>query len=177
MKKVLMVGLALLVSAAFVTAVFAQAPAKPAEKPAAAAPEKAPAPAPEKKAPAPEKKAAAPAEKKADKPKVHQYTGEVVKMDAGKMIVLKGKQGEKSFDLAPSAKMKGEPKEGDKVVVKYTEKDGKMVASSVTKSAAEKKPAEKKPAEKKPAEAAKPAPEKAPAPAPAPAKPAEPAKK
>ena len=54
MKKVLMVGLALLVSVAFVTAVFAQAPAKPAEKPAAA-PEKAPAPAP--KAPAPEKKA------------------------------------------------------------------------------------------------------------------------
>ena len=32
MKKVLMVGLALLVSVAFVTAVFAQAPAKPAEK-------------------------------------------------------------------------------------------------------------------------------------------------
>ena len=69
MKKVLMVGLALLVSVAFVTAVFAQAPAKPAEKPAAA-PEKAPAPAP--KAPAPEKKA--PAEKKeaAPKAKVHQ---------------------------------------------------------------------------------------------------------
>jgi hypothetical protein len=46
MKKVLMVGLALLISVAFVTAVFAQAPAKPAEKPAAAT-EKAPAPAPE----------------------------------------------------------------------------------------------------------------------------------
>ena len=47
MKKVLMVGLALLVSVAFVTAVFAQAPAKPAEKPAPAPK----APAPEKKAP------------------------------------------------------------------------------------------------------------------------------
>ena len=152
MKKVLMVALALLISVAFVSAVFAQAPAKPAEKPAA------PAPAPEKKA---------------EKPKVHQYTGTIEKMD-GKMIVLKGQQGEKTFDAA-SAKMKGEPKQGDKVVVKYTEKDGKMVASSVTKSAAEKKPAEKKPAAEKPA--AKPAPAPAAAPAPAPAKPAEPAKK
>jgi len=165
MKKVLMVALALLISVAFVSAVFAQAPAKPAEKPAA------PAPAPEKKAAAP-----APAtEKKAEKPKVHQYTGTIEKMD-GKMIVLKGQQGEKTFDAA-SAKMKGEPKQGDKVVVKYTEKDGKMVASSVTKSAAEKKPAEKKPAAEKPAAKPAPAPAATPAPAPAPAKPAEPAKK
>jgi len=170
MKKVAMIGLTLLISVAFVTAVFAQAPAKPAEKPAAA-PEKAPAP----KAPAPEKKA--PAEKKeaAPKAKAHQYTGDVAKMDmAGKSIVVKGKKGDMTFDVA-NAKMKGEPKEGDKVVVKYTEKDGKMIASSVTKAAAEKKPAEKKPAAEKPA--AKPAPEKAAAPAPAPAKPAEPAKK
>ena len=149
MKKVVMIGLTLLISIAFVSAVFAQAPAKPAPAPApAAAPEKAAAPAP--KAPAPEKKA--------EKPKTHQYTGTIEKMDAA-AIVVKGKQGDKSFDVA-NAKMKGEPKQGDKVVVKYTEKDGKMVASSVTKSAAEKKPAEKKPAAEKPA----------PAPAPAPAK-------
>jgi hypothetical protein len=171
MKKVAMIGLTLLISVAFVTAVFAQAPAKPAEKPAAA-PEKAPAPA---KAPAPEKKAAAEKKEAAPKAKVQQYTGEVAKMDmAGKSIVVKGKKGDMNFDVA-NAKMKGEPKEGDKVVVKYTEKDGKMVASSVTKAAAEKKPAEKKPAAEKPA--AKPAPDKAAAPAPAPAKPAEPAKK
>jgi hypothetical protein len=164
MKKALMVALTLLISVAFVSAVFAQAPAKPAEKPAAA-PEKAPAPAPApakapEKAPAPEKKAA-------EKPRTHQYTGEIVKLEVGKMIVLKGKDGEKSFDLG-KVKVK-DVKEGDKVVVKYTEKDGKMTASSVAKAK------EKKPAEKKPAEAAKPAPEKAPAPAPA--KPAEPAKK
>jgi hypothetical protein len=161
MKKVAMIGLTLLISVAFVTAVFAQAPAKPAEKPAAA---------PEK-APAPEKKAAAEKKEAAPKAKVQQYTGEVAKMDmAGKSIVVKGKKGDMNFDVA-NAKMKGEPKEGDKVVVKYTEKDGKMVASSVTKAAAEKKPVEKKSAAEKPA--AKPAP----APAAAPAKPAEPAKK
>jgi hypothetical protein len=163
MKKAVMIGLTLLISVAFVTAVFAQAPAKPAPAPApAAAPEKAPAPAP--KAPA-DKKEAAP------KAKTQQYTGEIAKMDAAaKMIVVKGKQGDKSFDVA-NAKMKGEPKQGDKVTVKYTEKDGKMTASSVTKAAAEKKPVEKKSAAEKPA--AKPAP----APAAAPAKPAEPAKK
>lgn len=163
MKKVFMIVLAVLISAAFVTSGFAQAPAaKPAtDNPAAAAP----APAPEKAvpAPAPEKKA----EKKGTtKAKVHQYTGEVVSMDAAaKTAVVKGEKGDMTFDIA-TAKMKGEAKAGDKVVVKYTEKDGKMVASSVAMAPGKNAPA--KPAAEKPA--AKPAAEKAPAPAPAPAK-------
>src|SRR5450756_1951629 len=97
MKKVFMVALAVLISAAFVTSGFAQAPAaKPAtDKPAAAAP----APAPEKAlpAPAPEKKA----EKKGTtKAKVHQYTGEVTAMDmAAKTLAVKGKKGDMTFDV------------------------------------------------------------------------------
>ena len=156
MKKVFMVALAVLISAAFVTSGFAQAPAaKPAtDKPAAAAP----APAPEKAlpAPAPEKKA----EKKGTtKAKVHQYTGEVVSMDAAaKTAVVKGKKGDMTFDVA-TAKMKGEAKTGDKVMVKYAKKDGKMVASSVTMAPVKKAP--DKPAAK-PADTA---PKAAPAPA------------
>ena len=159
MKKVFMVALAVLISAAFVTSGFAQAPAaKPAtDKPAAAAP----APAPEKAVPAP-----APEKKGTTKAKVHQYTGEVTAMDmAAKTLAVKGKKGDMTFDVT-DAKMKSEPKAGDKVMVKYTEKDGKMVASSVAMAPGKNAPA--KPAAEKPA--AKPAAEKAPAPAPAPAK-------
>ena len=150
MKRVFMVALAVLISVAFVTSVFAQAPAKPADKPAAekpaAAPDKAPAPAP--KAPAPEKKA-----------KTAQYAGEVVSMDAtAKTLVVKGKKGDMTFDVA-TAKMKGEAKTGDKVMVKYAKKDGKMVASSVTMAPVKKAP--DKPAAK-PADTA---PKAAPAPA------------
>jgi phosphorylcholine metabolism protein LicD len=89
-------------------------------------------------------------------------------MDAAtKMLTIKGAKGEKAFDVT-NVKMEKEPMAGDKVMVKYTEKDGKMTAKSVKAVKAAKK-AEKK--ETKPAE--KPAaPDKAPAktPAPAPAK-------
>ena len=44
---------------------------------------------------------------------------------------VKGKKGDMTFDVS-GAKMKDEAKAGDKVTVKYTEKDGKMKASSVT---------------------------------------------
>lgn len=163
MKKSLMIVLAVLISVAFVTTVFAQAPK--------AAP--APAPAPEKAAPAPAKDAkAAPAPEKAKeaapKAKAAKFAGEVVSFEAGKTMVVKGKDGEKTFDVAA---VKKEFKAGDKVTVMFTEKDGKLVASKVAaaKKAAEKK--EAKPAEKPAPEKAAPAPEKAaPAPAPAPAK-------
>ena len=60
------------------------------------------------------------------------FTGEVRKMDmAAKMMTVKGKMGDMTFDVS-GAKMKDEAKAGDKVTVKYTEKDGKMNASSVT---------------------------------------------
>ena len=165
MKKVLMMALALLISVAFVTTVFAQA--KPEAKPApapAAAPEKAPAPAPEKKADKPEKKEA---------PKAKSFKGEFVSMDAAaKTIVAKGEKGDMTFDVAGVKKM-AEFKAGDKIMVSYMEKDGKMVAKKVVKQAAKKEAPKKeapKKEEAKPAPAPAPAPAAAPAPAPAPAK-------
>jgi len=170
MKKVFMVALAVLISAAFVTSVFAQAPAAKPAAPAAPAAEKPAAPA--EKAPAPEKKA----EKKeaAPKAKTHQYTGVVVKVDES-VIVVKGKKGEAVYDIK-DVKWVGykdgkEVAAGDTVIVKGVDMDGKKVAKSVAKKgkAAEKKPAaEKKAPEKKEAPKAD-APKAAPAPAPAPA--------
>ena len=81
--------------------------------------------------------------------------GEVTAMDmAAKTLTVKGKKAEMTFDVT-DAKMKAEPKVGDKVMVKYTEKDGKMVAKSVVAEKAHKKGAKK---EAKPAEAPAPAP-------------------
>jgi len=155
MKKVLMVVLAVLISVAFVTTVFAQAKpeAKQADKPATA-PEKAPAP--EKKADKPEKKAA---------PKAKTFKGEFVSMDAAaKTIVAKDAKGEMTFDVAGVKKI-AEFKAGDKVMVSYMEKDGKMVAKTVAKQAAKKEAAKKEEAKKE-----EPKPAATPAPAPAPAK-------
>jgi hypothetical protein len=49
---------------------------------------------------------------------------------ATKMMSVKGKKADMTFDVS-NAKMKGEPTAGDKVEVKYMEKDGKMMASKV----------------------------------------------
>lgn len=166
MKSYLMIAFAVIMGLALVTGSFAQTPAAP--KPAPAKPavtEKAAPAAPAVPAPAPEKKA----EKKAAKEKVHQYTGEVTAMDAAaKTLTVKGKKGDMTFDVT-DVKMEKEPAAGDKVMVKYTEKDGKMTAKSVKVAKAAKK-AEKKAEKKEAKPAEKPAaPEKAPAKAPAPA--------
>ena len=132
MQKALLMALTSLVSAALVTAVFAQ---PPADKPAAVAPQKAHASAPEKKKPVVERKAP---EKKQVKGKTHQYSGDVTKVDTwAKTIVVKSKKDETTFDVG-TARMKGDVKEGDKVTVKYTKKEDKMMASSVTKEAEKK---------------------------------------
>ena len=136
MKRFLMIALAVLTGVSLVTTVFAQGPtdtaptAKPAKK----------------------------IEKKVTvKAKTYQYAGEASEMDStAKTLTVKGKSDEKTFDVG-NFKMKKEPKAGDKVMVKYTEKDGKMVASSVSGV----KGAKKDPALKK--EEAKPAPAPAPA--------------
>ncbi|MGD0237848.1 MAG: hypothetical protein ABSC55_25365 [Syntrophorhabdales bacterium] len=47
-----------------------------------------------------------------------------------KMMTVKGKKGDVTFDVS-GAKMKGEMKAGDKVHVKYMEKEGKMMATSL----------------------------------------------
>ncbi|MCX8034243.1 MAG: hypothetical protein N3A00_02860 [Thermodesulfovibrio sp.] len=151
MKKILAVVIAL-VFALTVSVAFAQQ--QPAAKPAEPAKKAEPA------------KPAEPA-KKAEKPakeKVKSITGEVTAIDTvGKAITVKSKKQELTIGVTDE-QIKG-IKAGDKVVVKYIEKEGKLVAKSVKKAAAkaekkgevkkEAKPAEK-PAEKK-AEPAKPA--------------------
>ncbi len=117
MKKVLLVALTLVISLAFATGVFSQARE---ETPPQSGPT---GPAPEKMAP---------------KAKTMRYTGEVTKVDAmGKMIMVKGKKGEMSFDVSMAKwkpyKSMDEVKQGDPVTVRYMEKGGKMMASSVTK--------------------------------------------
>ena len=133
MKKVLMIALAVLIGVAFVTTAFAQD--KKVEKPAA----KVEAPAAKV-----EKPAAKVETKAAPKPKTHQYTGEVTAIDmAAKTLSVKGKKDDKVFDIA-NVKMKSEPKAGDKVVVTYTEQDGKNIAKTVKITKAAKKDAPKK---------------------------------
>ena len=71
--------------------------------------------------------------------KTMTFTGEVTNMDTdAKMMTAKNQKGDMTFDVS-AVKMKVEPKAGDKVTVKYMEKDGKMMASSVTVSKATKK--------------------------------------
>jgi membrane protein implicated in regulation of membrane protease activity len=104
MKRTLWVVLSLLFSVALVTAVFAQ-----------------------------EKKAT-----QESKPKALHYYGTVANVDsAAKLLVVKGKKGEMKFDVA-GAKWKGykamdEVKAGERVRVRYVEKDGKMMAQLVYK--------------------------------------------
>ena len=71
-------------------------------------------------------------EKKMDhKEKALTYKGEVATVDpTAHTIVVKGKEGEKTFDVS-QAIVKGKAEPDHYVTVKYTDKDGKMVASSV----------------------------------------------
>lgn len=93
----------------------------------------------EKKAPAMEEKKAEPA-KAVKKAAVKTVTGDVAAVDAkAKTITVKGKKGD--VVIAADDKMMADIKAGDKVVVKYTEADGKNTAKSVKKAAAK---AEKK---------------------------------
>ncbi|OGW53451.1 MAG: hypothetical protein A2Y81_12365 [Nitrospirae bacterium RBG_13_43_8] len=108
-----------------------------------------------------EKKAAEPA-KAAEKPKVHQVTGDVKAVDAKAMTItvtkmMKGKAEETMITVGDKTKiMMGEEKKaladvkaGDKVTVKYTEAEGKNMAKSVAIHAPEKKAEPVKPMEKK----------------------------
>jgi osmotically-inducible protein OsmY len=106
MKKVLMIVMALIISAAFVTTVMAQ------DKPAAKAP----------------------------KAKDKSWNGEVVSVDAAaKTVVAKNKKGEMTFDVSAAKFAKNvkfeDLKAGDKIAVKYAAKDGKNMATGVTKAA------------------------------------------
>ena len=59
------------------------------------------------------------------------YTGQVISYDyTHNMMIVKGKEGEKTFD-ATNAIMAQMVKPKEDVLVRYHESDGKMVASSV----------------------------------------------
>ncbi len=134
MKRMLIVVVALLVMVAFVGVAIAQAPAK-TEKPAA------PAPAVEKA--------------KVEKPKAPKspkFGGTVAAYEAGKMIKVKGKDKEMTFDVAADTKITGEVKEGAKVTVAYKKDGDKMMATAITVPAPKKPKAPKKAEEPKPAE-------------------------
>jgi len=92
-------------------------------------------------------------EKKApEKPKAISATGDVVSADAKTgMLAVKVKDKDMSFTAeSKTAKQSLEKvKAGDKVTVSYTEKDGKMIASSVKAVKAPAKKAETKKEEKK----------------------------
>ena len=84
-------------------------------------------------------KAAPAKEEKKAEPKKHQLTGVVKAVDAkAAAITLKGK---KEMTFTADEKMLKDVKVGDKVVVTYTEKDGKATATGIkaAKVKAEKK--------------------------------------
>ena len=121
MKKVLMMALSVAISIGFVTLVFAQAPAGTSEQKTTTT----------TTTTTPEKKVTT-TTTETTKSKAMWFSGKVTAMDTeAKMMTVKGKKGDMTFDVS-NAKMKGEAKAGDKVKVNYAEKDGKMMASSVT---------------------------------------------
>jgi len=133
MKKVLLVVLTILISVTFVTTVFAQTSEKTETTTITT---------PEKQKETTTTTTTTPGKKvtttTTTKTKGMMFTGKVTNMDtAEKMMTAKGKKGDMTFDVS-SATMKVEPKAGDMVTVKYMEKDGKMMASSVTKGNAKK---------------------------------------
>jgi len=73
------------------------------------------------------------AEKKA--PKAMTFKGEVVKLD-GTMLTVKGAKGDMTFDVTGAKMGDYKAMQGDKVVVKYMEKDKKMMATMVSKAPA-----------------------------------------
>ncbi len=130
MRKALLVGLAVFISVAFMTTVFAQT----TEKKETTTTTTTTTPPTKKETTTtttttPEKKETV---TKTTRTKAMMFTGKITNMDmAEKMMTVKGKKAEMTFDVS-GAKMKGEAKAGDMVTVKYREKDGKMMASSVT---------------------------------------------
>jgi translation initiation factor IF-1 len=97
-------------------------------------------------APATEKKT----EMKSEKPKTVRMTGEVTSVDAKTgTLTVKAKDKETKLNAESSSAKKAleKVKVGDMVSVSYTEKDGKMVASSIAKT--ESKAKATKPEEKK----------------------------
>jgi hypothetical protein len=124
MKKAPAVALTLVISVAFTTGVFAQATVEPRND---TAPSTAPMSPMRTKIPL--------------KPKVMEYAGTITMIDTmAKGMVVTGRKGEMIFDVSMAKwqpyKSVDEVKQDDSVTVRYTEKDGKMMALSVTKAKA-----------------------------------------
>ena len=117
MKKNLIFLVAMLTTMAFAGSVMAQGQAKPAA-PAAT----------EKQAPAPEKTKV----EKKEPAKAMEASGNVTAYEAGKVIKLKEKDKEMSFDVTGATTVKGEVKDGVKVTVMYKKEGDKMVATAIT---------------------------------------------
>jgi TusA-related sulfurtransferase len=80
-------------------------------------------------------------EKKTEKPKTSRISGEVTSVDAkAGMLTVKGKDKDVNLTAESSSTKKAleKVKVGDMVKVSYTEKNGKMVASSVAKEESKK---------------------------------------
>jgi len=121
MKNVLMFVFAVVIAVAFAATGFAQAPAGTPEQKTTTT----------TTTTTPEKKETT-TTTETTKSKAMRFRGKVTAMDtAAKTMTVKGKKGDMTFDVS-SAKMKDEVKAGDMVRVRYTEKDGKMMASWVT---------------------------------------------
>jgi hypothetical protein len=137
MKKVLLAVLAVIVSVAFVVTVFAQDKAQDVTTGAAGIPVKTSPGAKDRGAPSVAEGGDAVA---AGAAKVMVFKGEVVRMDAAaKTIVVKDKQGEKTFAYE-EVKDRGEFKAGDKVTFQYGKKDGKLWATNIKKVGAKAPP-------------------------------------
>lgn len=161
MRKVLMIALAVLIGAAFVSTTFAQqTPAPEKAAPAAEKATKTEKTGPQEKATAPEK--AGKIEKSGKAKDKGTFAGEVTNVNtAEKTISVKDKRGEVTIDVAEAKYAKNmkmeDIKVGDQVVVKFETKGGKMAAMHINKAVKKAK------TEKKETKAE----EKAPAPAPA----------
>jgi len=113
---------AMLTMMAFAGSVMAQGQAKPAA-PAAT----------EKQAPAPEKQKATESKPvKEESAKAMKASGSVAAYEAGKMIKIKEKDKEMSFDVTGATTVKGDVKDGAKVTVMYKKEGDKMVATAIT---------------------------------------------
>ena len=94
---------------------------------------------------------------KAEKAKIHQITGEVTAVDVkAKTVTIKGKDKEVTLDAA-DIKNLDKVKVGDKVMAKYSEKEGKMTAKSIKAAKAAKKAEKAEPKKEEAKPAAKPA--------------------
>lgn len=122
MKKVSIFILAIILGIAFIATVFAQVPAGTTETKETTT---------TTTTTTPEKKETT--TRTMTKSKTMKFYGKVISMDtAAKMMTVKGKKGDITFDVS-NTEMKIEVVAGDKVIVNYMKKEGKMMASVVKK--------------------------------------------